>query len=45
MHQIPEALRAKTRERVLDLDGAAQPHDIRVRIGARDAGPAGIIGQ
>src|SRR5260370_42483869 len=44
LHEIPKALRAEPRQRVLDLDRAAQPQHIRVRIGTRDARPAGIIG-
>ena len=42
VHEIPETLRTEARQSVLDLDGAAYAHDIRVRIGTRDAGPPGV---
>src|SRR5260370_31317411 len=42
VHQIPQPLCPKPRERVLNLDRAAQPQHVRVRIRARDARPAGI---
>jgi len=44
LHQVPEALRTEPRQRVLDLDGAAQAEHIRIRIRTRDAGPAGVSG-
>ena len=44
VHQIPQPLRAKPRQRVLNLDRAAQPQHIRVRVRTCDAGPAGIGG-
>ncbi len=34
VHQIPEPLGAKARERVLDLDGAAQAEHIGIRVRA-----------
>ena len=37
VEQLPEALRAERRERVLDLERAAQPLDVRLRVGADDA--------
>src|SRR5437879_2631172 len=44
VHQIPQPLRAKPRQRVLNLDRAAQPQHIRVRVRTCDAGPAGTGG-
>ena len=37
VEHLPEALRAERRERVLDLERAAQPLDVRLRVGTDDA--------
>ncbi len=37
VEQLPQALGAEARERVLDVDGAAQPLHVFLRVGPRDA--------
>ena len=41
--ELPQLLRAAARERVLDMDRAAQPHDVFRGVAALDAFPAGIF--
>ena len=43
VHQLPQLLGAAARERVLDVDRAAQAHDVFRRVAALDALPAGIF--
>ena len=44
LHQLPELLGAAPRERVLDVDRAAQADDVLGGVTALDALPAGILG-
>ena len=41
--ELPQLLRAAARERVLDVDRAAQAHDVLRRVAALDAFPARIL--
>ena len=43
VHQLPQLLGAAARERVLDVDRAAQAHDVLRRVAALDALPARVL--
>ena len=43
VQQPPEFLRPQPRQRILDVDGTAQAHDIGGRVGALDAAPSRIV--
>jgi hypothetical protein len=43
VHELPELFGAAARERVLDVDRAAQAHDVLRRVAALDALPPGIF--